>query len=64
MTLVQRKHPTRKERPRPWQAGLNNAKTKKYFRKRVRLASKKSDEPLNGNIDRKMNERWDINDFK
>ena len=33
-------------------------------RKRVRLAAKKSDEPLNGNIGRKMNERWDINDFK
>ena len=59
------KHSTRKDkRKREWPAGMNNVHIKKYFRKRVRLAAKKSDEPLNGNIGRKMNERWDINDFK
>jgi hypothetical protein len=56
--------PRKDRRKRDFPASLNDTKIKRYFRKRVRLAAKKSDEPLNGNIGRKMNERWDINDFK
>jgi hypothetical protein len=65
MSIVQKKHPTRKSRPRPWQAGLNDTKTKRYFRKRVRIMIKKGHDDLaKGNTSRKINNTWDINDFK
>ena len=56
------KHATRKDkRKRSWPAGLNQTKIKRLFRKRVR---KGNADISNGNMYRKLNERWLINDFK
>ena len=61
-----RKNDTRKDkRKRDFPAGLNDVKTKRYFRKRVRQMVKNGrDDLAQGNTSRKINNTWDINDFK